>query len=185
MTEYKEKGTVCGIALPAGLKESEKLPDPIFTPTTKAESGHDLPLSFADVEKLIGNRLAREIRTASIQLYNYGAKLAVEKGIIIADTKVEFGLDVNNKLVLIDELLTPDSSRFWEAALYKPGQSQPSYDKQPVRDWLSGSGWNKEPPPPNLPHDVVKSTSERYIRAFEKLTGDKLKLDSTESSPER
>lgn len=176
MTEYQKSKTISGITLPAGLRESEKLVEPIFTPTTKAESGHDMPLTMPEVEKLIGKKFAGEIRNKSIEIYKYAAEYALNKGIIIADTKMEYGIDENDELVLIDELLTPDSSRFWDVSLYKVGQSQPSFDKQPVRDWLANSGWNKEPPAPPLPSDVVKSTSERYVTAFERLTGNKLKL---------
>jgi phosphoribosylaminoimidazole-succinocarboxamide synthase len=171
--EYKEAGTVCGIGLPKGLRESEKLPEPIFTPTTKADAGHDVPLTQAETEKLVGLALATRLKEKTLAVYELARKLALERGIIIADTKVEFGLD-NGELVLIDELLTPDSSRFWEASQHKVGQSQPSYDKQPVRDWLAGSGWNKEPPPPSLPAEVVAATTRRYREAYERLTGKKL-----------
>jgi phosphoribosylaminoimidazole-succinocarboxamide synthase len=171
--EYKDAGTICGIRLPMGLKESEKLPEPIFTPTTKADAGHDMPLTQAETEKLVGKALATRLKEKTLAVYELARKYALEKGIIIADTKVEFGLD-NGELVLIDELLTPDSSRFWEASQYKVGQSQPSYDKQPVRDWLADSGWNKEPPPPSLPADVVEATTRRYREAYERLTGRKL-----------
>jgi phosphoribosylaminoimidazole-succinocarboxamide synthase len=171
--EYSEAGTVCGIGLPRGLKESQELPQPIFTPTTKADAGHDMPLTQAETEKLVGKALATLLKETTLAVYERAREHALGKGIIIADTKVEFGLD-NGKLVLIDELLTPDSSRFWEASQYKVGQSQPSYDKQPVRDWLASSGWNKEPPPPSLPADVVEATTRRYREAYEKLTGKKL-----------
>jgi phosphoribosylaminoimidazole-succinocarboxamide synthase len=175
MSEYIKTGSVCGIELPEGLRESEELAEPIFTPTTKAETGHDMPITIQDVEKLVGQRYAAEIKEKSIAVYKYAREYARANGIIIADTKMEFGLDENNDLMLIDELLTPDSSRFWDASVYQAGKTQDSYDKQPVRDWLTNSGWNKEPPAPLLPYDVVKSTSERYLQAFEKLTGQKLK----------
>jgi phosphoribosylaminoimidazole-succinocarboxamide synthase len=175
MTEYRQTGSVCGIKLPEGLRESEELAEPIFTPTTKADTGHDMPLSIQEVAKLIGKRYAEEIREKCITIYMFARDYARTRGIIIADTKMEYGLDEDNKLILIDELLTPDSSRFWDASVYQVGQPQESYDKQPVRDWLTRSGWNKEPPAPVLPSDVVKSTSERYRQAFEKLTGQKLR----------
>ena len=156
------------------LKQSEKLPQPLFTPTTKAESGHDEPLSMDEVKKLVGGDIAEELREKSIAIYNYAHEYARARGIILADTKMEFGLD-NGSLILIDELLTPDSSRFWDADLYKAGQSQESYDKQPVRDWLSESGWNKEPPAPMLPPEVIEATTKRYEQAYERLTGRKLR----------
>ena len=168
--EYREHGTVSGNQMPAGLQESQELEKPIFTPTTKAETGHDEPISIEEIVKLVGKETADELEQKSLEIYNYAREYAAERGIIIADTKFEFGID-NGRLTLIDELLTPDSSRFWDAALYKVGQSQPSFDKQPVRDWLVESGWNKEPPAPLLPDDVIKATSERYIQAYEKLTG--------------
>ena len=171
--EYQKSRTVCGISLAAGFKESQKLPHPIFTPTTKAETGHDEPISMPQMKKLVGEALADEIQEKSIEIYNHAADYAMGKGIIIADTKMEFGLD-EGRLVLIDELLTPDSSRFWEASRYKVGQSQASYDKQPVRDWLVDAGWNKEPPAPALPPGVVEATTKRYREAFERLTGTKL-----------
>lgn len=170
--EYRKNGTVCGEKLPSGLQESQELPQPIFTPTTKAESGHDLPITITDMINSIGVTLTEEIKQKSLAIYDYARRFAVEKGIIIADTKLEFGLD-NGELILIDELLTPDSSRFWDVNLYKVGQSQPSYDKQPVRDWLTQSGWNKEPPAPSLPPEVIRATSKRYRTAYERLTGEK------------
>ncbi len=171
--EYTQCGTVSGIALPSGLKESEELPQPIFTPTTKAESGHDTPLSMAEVKKLVGEPLAEEVKAKSLAIYSYAQKYAITRGFIIADTKLEFGLE-GERLILIDELLTPDSSRFWDINLYKVGQPQDSFDKQPVRDWLTRSGWNKEPPAPMLPEEVIDSTSKRYQQAYERLTGKKL-----------
>ncbi len=171
--EYQQSGTVSGIPLPKGLQESQELPQPLFTPTTKAETGHDQPLTPDEITKLVGKALAEEIKEKSLAIYSYARKYARTRGIIIADTKLEFGLD-NGKLILIDELLTPDSSRFWDAEQYKLGQSQPSYDKQPVRDWLVQSGWNKEPPAPTLPPEVIEATTERYREAYERLTGSKL-----------
>jgi len=172
--EYQQDGTVSGFLLPKDLQESQEFPQPLFTPTTKAESGHDLPLSMEEMKELTGEALAEEIKEKSLAIYNYARQYARARGIIIADTKMEFGLD-NNTLILIDELLTPDSSRFWDTAQYKVGQSQPSYDKQPVRDWLTQSGWNKEPPAPMLPPEVIEATSKRYQQAYERLTGRKLK----------
>ena len=173
--EYQESGTICGITLPEGLVESQELPQPIFTPTTKADTGHDQPLTMAEVKEMVGETLAEEIRAKSLAIYTYAREHARTKGIIIADTKMEFGLD-DGSLILIDELLTPDSSRFWDAGQYQAGQSQPSYDKQPVRDWLVQSGWNKEPPAPPLPEKVAEATSKRYQEAYERLTGQKLDL---------
>ncbi len=171
--EYQQSGMVCGIPLPKGLKESQKLPQPLFTPTTKAETGHDQPLTMEEMEKLVGKAQATEMREKSLAVYNYAWEYALGKGIIIADTKMEFGQD-NGKLILIDELLTPDSSRFWDAKQYRAGQSQPSYDKQPVRDWLVQSGWNKEPPALMLPPEVIAATTRRYREAYERLTGKRL-----------
>jgi phosphoribosylaminoimidazole-succinocarboxamide synthase len=175
--EYQQQGTVSGEAMPEGLKESQELDKPIFTPTTKAETGHDQPITMKEIKKLVGERTAQEMEEKSLAVYNYAREYARSRDIIIADTKMEFGLD-GGRLVLIDELLTPDSSRFWDASLYKAGQSQPSYDKQPVRDWLVQSGWNKEPPAPMLPPVVIEATSRRYIQAFEKITDRKLLLGS-------
>ena len=172
--EYQQQGTVSGCLLPEGLQESQELPQPLFTPTTKAETGHDQPLSTDKMKRLVSKALAEEIKEKSLAIYSYAQKYARARGIIIADTKMEFGLD-NKKLILIDELLTPDSSRFWDASQYKVGQSQPSYDKQPVRDWLTQAGWNKEPPAPMLPPEVIEATTQRYQRAYERLTGKKLK----------
>jgi phosphoribosylaminoimidazole-succinocarboxamide synthase len=171
--EYKQYGTVSGNPMPGGLKESQEFPEPLFTPTTKAESGHDQPLSMEEMRKLVGGALAEGIIEKSLAIYSYARGYARNRGIIIADTKFEFGLD-GERLILIDELLTPDSSRIWDAERYKVGQSQPSFDKQPVRDWLTASGWNKEPPAPMLPPDVIEATSKRYEQAYERLTGRKL-----------
>jgi phosphoribosylaminoimidazole-succinocarboxamide synthase len=172
--EYQKQGTVNGKPLPKGLKESEAFPQPLFTPTTKEDDGHDQPLSLDEMKKLVGEALAEEMREKTLAIYSYAREYAQARGIIIADTKMEFGLD-GNKLILIDELLTPDSSRFWDAGLYKVGQSQPSYDKQPVRDWLVESGWDKEPPAPTLPPKVIEATTRRYREAYEKLAGRKLR----------
>jgi phosphoribosylaminoimidazole-succinocarboxamide synthase len=173
-SEYQKSGTMFGDKAPKGLLESQELPEPVFTPTSKADAGHDEPMTFDGVKKLIGGAIAEQVKEKTIAIYKFARKQAVAKGIIIADTKFEFGLD-GDKLIVIDEMLTPDSSRFWDARLYKIGQSQPSYDKQPVRDWLTNSGWNKEPPAPMLPPDVVESTARIYRTAYEKLTGKKLK----------
>jgi phosphoribosylaminoimidazole-succinocarboxamide synthase len=173
-SEYKDTGKLLWAGnLPKGLRESEALPEPLFTPTTKAETGHDMPITLDSVKKLVGDAIGEQICEKTLAIYKFAHKKALAKGIIIADTKLEFGLD-NGKLVLIDELLTPDSSRFWDVKLYKVGQSQPSYDKQPVRDWLTKSGWNKEPPAPMLPDEVIESTSRIYRTAYERLTGKKL-----------
>jgi phosphoribosylaminoimidazole-succinocarboxamide synthase len=173
--EYQEKGTIGGNTTPTGLLESQELEKPIFTPTTKAETGHDQPITREQIIKLIGLRTAEEMEEKSIAVYNSAREYARGKGIIIADTKFEFGID-NGRLTLIDELLTPDSSRFWDAELYEPGHSQKSFDKQPLRDWLTATGWNKEPPGPELPEDVVEATSKRYLQAYEKLTGRQLAI---------
>jgi phosphoribosylaminoimidazole-succinocarboxamide synthase len=172
--EYKKTGMVSGYQLPKGLLESQELPEPLFTPTTKAEKGHDKPLTFEEMKDVVDATLAEDLKAASLSIYNFARDFAKTKGIIIADTKMEFGLN-GNKLILIDELLTPDSSRFWDMDLYKVGQSQPSYDKQPVRDWLAHSGWNKEPPAPMLPLKVIQSTAKIYRQSYERLTGTPLK----------
>ena len=171
--EYQKSGTAFGIPLPKNMLESQELPAPLFTPTTKADSGHDMPMTVEEMGALIGIELANNIKEKSLAIYNFARKQAITKGIIIADTKFEFGME-GDKLIVIDEMLTPDSSRFWDAKSYKPGQSQPSYDKQPVRDWLTASGWNKEPPAPMLPPEVIESTTRIYLTAFERLTGKKL-----------
>lgn len=175
--EYQQSGTVCGLPLPEGLQQSQELPEVLFTPTTKAETEHDLPMSMTELEKSVGAALGEQLKEKSIAIYNYARKYALSKGFIIADTKMEFGLD-NGNLILIDELLTPDSSRFWDAKLYTVGKSQPSYDKQPVRDWLVQSGWNKQPPVPMLPPDVIEATAKRYRHAYEQLTDGKLKYSN-------
>ncbi len=168
--EYKEHGTVCKINLPDNLKESGKLPEPIFTPSTKAESGHDENISFEETIKITGKDLAEELRQKSIEIYKKASEYALTKGIIISDTKFEWG-KYEDKIILIDEVLTPDSSRFWPLESYSPGKSQPSFDKQFVRDHLENSGWDKQSPPPSLPEDVIQITSEKYLEAFAKLTG--------------
>jgi len=169
---YQENGTVCGIKLPEGLKESEKLPEPIFTPTTKAAEGHDMPISFEETCELIGKDLAEKIKAKTIEIYTKCAEYARTKGIIIADTKFEFGLNENGELVLGDEVLTPDSSRFWPASDYEIGRSQKSFDKQYMRDWLKANNWDAENPTP-IPQDVIETTRAKYIEAFEKITGKK------------
>ena len=173
--EYQQQGTVSGVPMPGGLQESQELKQPIFTPTTKAEAGHDESISMDDIVKMVGLRTAQELEEKSLAVYNSACEYALSKGIIIADTKFEFGVD-NGRLVLIDEVLTPDSSRFWDVEKYRVGQSQDSFDKQPVRDWLTASGWNKEPPAPILPPEVATQTSERYVMAYERLTGRKLAI---------
>lgn len=169
-SEYRKHGTVCGDRLPNGLRESEKLPEPIFTPSTKAASGHDENISIKQLIDMVGSDLARRLEEKSLEIYRYADDLARQRGIIIADTKMEFGV-IDGELVLIDELLTPDSSRFWDAATYRIGQSQPSFDKQFVRDWLERSGWSKEPPAPNMPDDVVQSTRAKYLEAYRRIVG--------------
>ncbi len=169
--DYKKTGAVCGIALPAGLQEAQKLPEPLFTPSTKAAVGeHDENISFAEAKKLLGDARAEEVKRATLALYTQAADYAAGKGIIIADTKFEFGVDPAGKLYLIDEALTPDSSRFWPADQYKVGSNPPSFDKQFVRDWLESSGWNKQPPAPQVPADVLQKTAEKYREALQRLT---------------
>ena len=176
--EYLRTGRICGIALPAGLRESDRLPTPIFTPSTKAESGHDVNITEAEAGAIVGPALIAELRELSLQVYSRGARHAENLGIIVADTKFEFGLadggGLGERLLLIDEVLTPDSSRFWPADTYRPGGAQPSYDKQYVRDYLEQIGWNKQPPAPALPPDVVSHTREKYVEAFHRLTGREL-----------
>jgi len=168
--EYRQTGTVCGIKLPPGLRESERLQEPIFTPATKAETGHDENISFDQMVKIVGEETALELRERSLQIFKRGAAYALERGIIIADTKFEFGW-WQDQLLLIDEVLTPDSSRFWPADCYEPGKPQPSFDKQFVRDWLEGAKWDKNSPPPSLPEEIISKTREKYIEAYERLTG--------------
>jgi len=176
--EYQKTGRVCGIALPAGLRESDRLPAPIFTPSTKAESGHDINITEAEAGEIVGTARIAALRDLSIAVYTRGARHAETRGIIVADTKFEFGVveapGIGEQLILIDEVLTPDSSRFWPAAQYSPGGGQPSYDKQYVRDYLEQIGWNKQPPAPALPPDVVARTRDKYVEAFRQLTGQEL-----------
>jgi phosphoribosylaminoimidazole-succinocarboxamide synthase len=172
--DYQQSGSICGIDLPKGLKQAQKLPQPIFTPATKAESGHDENISFAQVEKLIGAPLAARVRDIAIRLYQEAAEYAATRGIIIADTKFEFGLDHKGELVLIDEVLTADSSRFWPVDSYQVGISPPSFDKQYVRDYLETLDWKKTPPGPRLPPEVIEKTAAKYREALERLTGGKL-----------
>src|SRR5271157_1893434 len=170
--EYRQRGTVCGIRLPERLTESARLPEPIFTPATKAESGHDENITFQQMVDVVGREASEELRRRSIDIFQRGAAYALQRGIIIADTKFEFG-EVDGHILLIDEVLTPDSSRFWPADQYAPGRGQPSFDKQFVRDWLTASGWDKNSPPPALPDDVVAKTRAKYVEAYEQLTGRK------------
>jgi phosphoribosylaminoimidazole-succinocarboxamide synthase len=172
--DYRASGKVCGIALPAGLRESDRLPEPIFTPATKAAAGHDENIPFDEAASRIGGQLAERVRAVSLEIYRRAAAYAEPRGIILADTKFEFGLD-GNQLIWIDEALTPDSSRFWPAAGYQPGRAQPSFDKQYVRDYLERIGWNKKPPGPKLPPDVVAATRTKYREAFRQLTGHELR----------
>jgi phosphoribosylaminoimidazole-succinocarboxamide synthase len=174
--EYLEGQSVCGIRLPAGLRESDQLPEPVFTPATKASEGHDLNISFDQVVELVGGETAEQLRATTLAIYRQAAAYARERGIIIADTKFEFGFDEERRMVWMDEALTPDSSRFWPADCYQPGRSQPSYDKQYVRDWLEASGWDKRPPAPELPPEVVAGTLERYRDAYRLLTGQPIDL---------
>jgi phosphoribosylaminoimidazole-succinocarboxamide synthase len=170
--EYQQTGAVCGIALPTGLREAEKLPQPLFTPSSKAAVGdHDENISLARCAELLGDALAQQVAQVSLRLYQEAAEYALTRGIIIADTKFEFGLDADGKLYLIDEVLTPDSSRFWPAEQYQVGKNPPSFDKQYVRDWLESTGWNKQPPAPELPAEVAQKTSEKYRAAYHQLTG--------------
>jgi phosphoribosylaminoimidazole-succinocarboxamide synthase len=168
--EYRQAQQVCGVQLPAGLQESSQLPEPIFTPATKAESGHDENISYEQMAAAVGEGIAAELRERSLSVYRRGAEYARQRGIIIADTKFEWG-QVGDQLILIDEVLTPDSSRFWPADDYAAGRSQQSFDKQFVRDWLEQSGWDKNSPPPALPHDVVARTRAKYLEALERLAG--------------
>jgi phosphoribosylaminoimidazole-succinocarboxamide synthase len=169
--EYREAGTVHGIAVPSGLKEADRLPEPLFTPSTKAELGaHDENLSPDEAAKLVGADVFEQARDISLAVYQRAAEQAAERGIIVADTKFELGW-IDGRLCLCDEVLTPDSSRFWDAQTWQPGRTPPSFDKQPLRDWLEASGWNKTPPPPFLPYDVVRATRDRYRAAYERVTG--------------
>ena len=171
--DYQRTGTISGLELPAGLQESEQFPEPIFTPSTKAEEGHDETVDFATAAGLVGDAgLLEQVRDASIALYEFARDHARERGVILADTKFEFGLAPDGTLVVGDEVLTPDSSRYWPADTYEPGRGQPSFDKQYVRDWAAGSGWDKLPPAPAIPDDVVAGTRQRYVEAYEKITGE-------------
>ncbi len=172
--EYQDQGSISGVPLPEGLKESSQLPEPIFTPSTKAEAGiHDENISFEDAVHIVGEDIARQMRRISLKIYQYGRDLASKSGIIIADTKFEFGF-VDNSLILIDEVLTPDSSRFWPMDEYKPGKVQKSFDKQFLRDYLNSLDWPKKPPPPKLPPEVIQITRDKYLEALERLTGKSL-----------
>ncbi len=173
--EYREKGEICGVKLPKRLRESEKLDEPIFTPTTKAEKGHDIPITFEQLKDMVGKETAEKLRDLSIEIYEKARDYAYQRGIIIADTKFEFGVK-DGEIILVDELLTPDSSRFWPLDEYEPGKPQPSFDKQYVRDYLTSTGWDKNSPPPHLPEEVIRETEKRYREAFERLTGRKLDL---------
>jgi len=168
--EYKRSGTMHGQELPAGLRQSDKLPEPVFTPSTKATTGHDENISFEQAAHLVGDKVAAMAKEISLEAYRLGAQLASERGIIIADTKFELGF-IDGELAICDEILTPDSSRFWPAGSWEPGSTPPSFDKQPLRDWLEASGWDKSPPPPALPPEVVSATAARYVEAYERLSG--------------
>ena len=173
--EYQKKGEICGVKLPKGLRESEKLDEPIFTPTTKAEKGHDMPITFEQLKDIVGKETAEKLRDLSIEIYEKARDYAYQRGIIIADTKFEFGVK-DGEIILVDELLTPDSSRFWPLDAYEPGKPQPSFDKQYVRDYLTSTGWDKNSPPPHLPEEVIRETEKRYREAFERLTGKRLDI---------
>ena len=172
--EYRDTGAVCGVVLPKGLRESDRLPEPIFTPATKASTGHDINISEAAASQLVGDALVRRLRDLTLALYQFGAAYAESRGIILADTKFEFGLNEAHEIALIDEALTPDSSRYWPRDEYAPGGPQPSFDKQYVRDYLEQIRWNKQPPVPSLPDEVVMRTREKYVEAFRRLTGKEL-----------
>jgi phosphoribosylaminoimidazole-succinocarboxamide synthase len=169
--EYRQSGAVCGVQLPDGLTESDRLPEPIFTPATKAETGHDENISIERAAEIIGEGLAQRLKELTLEIYGVGAELARERGVILADTKFEFGF-IDGEIALCDEVMTPDSSRFWPADEYRPGGPQPSFDKQYVRDWLDESGWDHEPPPPELPPEVVGATAARYREGYERVSGE-------------
>jgi len=173
--DYRATGAVCGVPLPPGLTESSRLPEPIFTPATKADTGHDVNVSEDEAGRLVGTELIRRLRDLTLELYAHGVSHAEERGIILADTKFEFGTTPDGELILIDEVMTPDSSRYWPADGYAPGRPQPSFDKQFVRDYLEGIRWNKQPPVPALPEEVVEGTRGRYVEAFRRLTGEELR----------
>jgi phosphoribosylaminoimidazole-succinocarboxamide synthase len=171
--DYQRTGEVCGISVPTGLRESDRLPEPIFTPATKAQEGHDENIDFERAVEFVGDRaLAERVREVSLAVYRHAAEHALERGIILADTKFEFGLDEDGALTLGDEVCTPDSSRFWPADQYEPGRPQPSFDKQFVRDWASSTGWDRNPPAPAIPDEVVQRTREKYVEAYERITGE-------------
>ena len=172
-SEYRSRGTVSGQPMPSGMVEGDMFPEPLFTPTTKAEVGHDEALTMRQVEDMVGRDLASRVAKTSVEVYTFARDLALDKGIMVADTKMEFGI-IDGNLTLIDELLTPDSSRFWDASAYLPGGAQPNFDKQFVRDWLDSQGWDHEPPAPELPQEVVQRTRVRYLEAYSKLTGESL-----------
>lgn len=176
--EYQKSQTVCGVKLPAGLVESSRLDEPIFTPSTKEETGHDQNISFEETVDRVGLEVATKLRDMSLDVFKRGSEYALKRGIIVADTKFEFGVASDGEIILVDEVLTPDSSRFWPADQYESGKGQPSFDKQFVRDWLLASGWDRNSNPPTLPEDVVLKTREKYIEAFERLTDRKLKFQS-------
>jgi len=176
LKEYNRTGSVCGIMLPAGLKQADKLPEPIFTPSTKAESGHDMNITFDELKNIVGTEMAEMLRDVSLKLYNTASKYAESKGIILADTKFEFGI-LDGRLVVADELFTPDSSRFWDMNDYNPGKPQKSFDKQYLREYLETLDWDKNPPAPPLPDEIIRRTSEKYIEAYERLTGKKYDID--------
>ena len=168
--EYRTAGTMHGVPLPPGLRESEQLPEPVFTPSTKATAGHDENISLDEAAELVGPDVAKQAAEVCLEVYRRGSAWAADRGIIIADTKFELGF-IDDRISLCDEILTPDSSRFWDASTYRPGSAPPSYDKQPVRDWLESAGWDKTPPPPALPPEIVAATRERYVTAYERITG--------------
>jgi phosphoribosylaminoimidazole-succinocarboxamide synthase len=173
-SEYRKNGKVCGVSIPPGMQESQQLPQPIFTPATKEETGHDVNISFERMAEITGSKMGEELRRRSVEVYQKAAEYARGRGIIIADTKFEWGQLSGGEVILIDEVLTPDSSRFWPKDQYKPGGSPPSFDKQFVRDWLLSTGWDKNSPPPDVPADVVAKTREKYLEAYERLTGKRL-----------
>jgi phosphoribosylaminoimidazole-succinocarboxamide synthase len=173
-SEYRKSGKVCGVSIPPGMQESQQLPQPIFTPATKEETGHDINISFERMVEITGSKVGEELRRRTVEVYQKAAEYAHGRGIIIADTKFEWGQLSGGEVILIDEVLTPDSSRFWPKDQYKPGGSPPSFDKQFVRDWLLTTGWDKNSPPPQVPADVVAKTREKYLEAYERLTGKRL-----------